>query len=168
MPSIKIIYGKNIFEMKIERNDSFEDIIKKYLKLLSLNKKELLFLYKGKNILENKKILNRLKKDVIISVFKLSKIKHLNESPNIICPECNNLTFININDDGVKKNCCSNKHTNTFSIYEFIKSQNIELNEIKCDICQNNKYLYDNDFFICTCKKIICQLCMKSYKKRSD
>ena len=30
--------------MKIERNDSFEDIIKKYLKLLSLNKKELLFL----------------------------------------------------------------------------------------------------------------------------
>ena len=166
MPSIKIIYGKNIFEMKIERNDSFEDIVKKYLKLLSLNKKELLFLYKGKNILENKKILNRLKKDVIISVFKLSKIKHLNESPNIICPECNNLTFISINDDGVKTNDCSNKHTNTFSIYEFIKSQNIELNEIKCDICQNNKYLYDNDFFICTCKKIICQLCMINHIKK--
>ena len=54
---VKLIYGKNIFEIETEKQDSFECIIKRYLKALSINKNELLILYKGKNILENKKIL---------------------------------------------------------------------------------------------------------------
>jgi len=43
-----------------------------------------------------------------------------------------------------------------YSINKFIenqKNEEIKENEIKCDICNNNKSLYNNNFYICICKK---------------
>ena len=49
-----------------------------------------------------------------------------------------------------------------------MESQEMEENEIKCDLCKNNKYLYNNNFYICTCKKYICQLCMINHIKNKE
>ena len=69
MSKIKFIYENNIYEMIVEENDSIENIIDKYIKLLSIEKKYLLFLYKGMNIIENKDKLNKLKnKNIIITI----------------------------------------------------------------------------------------------------
>ena len=48
--------------MILECHDSFENLIDKYTKLISIEKNDLSFLYKGKNIMQNKNILNRIKK----------------------------------------------------------------------------------------------------------
>ena len=104
MSKIKFIFEKNIFEMISEDKDKIENLLEKYAKLLSIKRKDLLFLYKGKNILliENKykNILNK-NKNIIISVFKINKKKKKNELENIICPICKNLTFFTINEDHI-------------------------------------------------------------------
>ena len=78
MSKIKFIYENNIYEMIVEENDSIENIIDKYIKLLSIEKKYLLFLYKGMNIIENKDKLNKLKnKDIIITIIYKDNNKYI-------------------------------------------------------------------------------------------
>ena len=168
MSKIKFIYENNIYEMIVEENDSFENIIDKYIKLLSIEKKYLLFLYKGMNIIENKDKLNKLKnKNIIITIIYKDNNKDIKEElKNIICPDCKELAFININEDNININCINN-HKEEYFINNFIESQNIKENEIKCNICKNKKYLYNDNFYICTCNKYICQLCMNNHIKNN-
>ena len=165
MSKIKFIHEKNIFGMTLENTDSIENILEKYAILLSIKRKNLLFLYKGKNILliENKFKIIFKKKNIIISVFKINKKKNINnELDNFICPLCKNLAFFNINEDQIYISCINN-HSNKYSINKFIEKQYIDENKINCYICNNNQYLYNDNFFICSCGKYICQLCIKSH-----
>ena len=127
MSKIKYIYEKNIFEMLYENINNIEEILEKYNKILLIEKKDLLFLYKGINILKNKDIFNKLKNNknnIIITVIKKNKNKNINDIENIICPECQQLAFLNINDDNIIKiDNCINKHKNEYSINEFRKSK---------------------------------------------
>ena len=70
------------------------------------------FIYiKEKIILENKTLLNKSKKNnIIITIIKKNKDTIKNDIENIICPECKNLVFLNINDDIIKLDNCINKH----------------------------------------------------------
>ena len=166
MSKIKFVYGKNVFEITDE--DKIENALKKYEKMIE--EKELIFLYKGINILENKDILNKLKRknNIIITVVKRRNKKEM-KNDNIICPECKNLAFLNINEDNmIKIDNCINKHKNEYSIKEFIENQEMKENEIICDICKNNQNLYNNNFYICTCGKNICQLCMINHIKNRE
>ena len=168
MSKIKFIYENNIYEMTVEENDSIENILDKYIKLLSIEKKYLLFLYKGMNIIENKDKLNKLKnKNIIITIIYKDNNKDIKEElKNIICPYCKDLAFININEDNININCINN-HKEEYFINNFIERQNIKENEIKCNICKNKKYLYNDNFYICTCNKYICQLCMNNHIKNN-
>ena len=85
MSKIKFIYENNTYEMIVEENDSFENIIDKYIKLLSIEKKYLLFLYKGINIIENKDKLNKLKnKNIIITIIYKDNNKDIKEELKIL------------------------------------------------------------------------------------
>ena len=42
-----------------------------------------------------------------------------------------------------------------------MKNQNNKI--ITCNICRNDKSLYNDKFFICSCKQYICPLCAKSH-----
>jgi len=44
-----------------------------------------------------------------------------------------------------------------------MKNQFIDEKEIKCSLCNNNKYLYGENFYICSCHKKICQLCINKH-----
>ena len=162
--------------MKIEKNNSIENMINNYINLLSIEKSNLLFFYKGLNVFDkqNKNILTKLKKkNISISLFKKNKDIYReefeNKNKNIICPECNNLVFINIIKEKMKINInCKDNHRNEYTINEFIESQNIKERKIKCSICNNDKYLYNNNFYICTCGQFICQLCMNKHIKKNN
>ena len=167
MPKVKFVLGKNIFDITKEDLNINESVIRKYMEILG--EKDLIFLYKGKNILENEDILNKIKNknNIIITVIKKNKIK--SDIGNIICPECQELTFLNINEDNIiKLDNCINNHKNEYSINEFIENEEIKENEIKCNICNNSKSLYNNNFYICTCKKNVCQLCMINHIKDKE
>ena len=89
----------------------------------------------------------------------------------MICPDCKKLTFLNLGDNNIN-NCknknineCSNEYT---SIAEFMKNQIIDEKEIKCSECKNIKSLYGDNFYICSCKKKLCQLCNDKHEKNDD
>ena len=119
-----------------------------------------LFLYKGQKI-NNKILLNKLN-NIIISVFNIRMNKKNNEC-YIRCPACHNLSNLNIIKNDINKynislnNCINNHELNDLSINEVINYQN-NIIKIKCDICKNNKNLYDINFYICSCGKNICKL----------
>ena len=73
---------------------------------------------------------------------------------NITCSECKELAFMNINEENIIKiDNCINKRKNEYTIDDFIENEEKKENEIICDICKNQKYLYNNDnFYICTCE----------------
>ena len=74
MSKIKFVYGKKVFDIIYKDIDKNENVIKKFIKIIE--EKDLLFLYKGKNILENEDILNKIKNNnIIITVIKKKKQK---------------------------------------------------------------------------------------------
>ena len=61
-------------------------------------------------------------------------------------------------------NCIKNHKFDDILIHEFIKNQKKYLENIKCSICNNDKNLYNNYFYICSCGKNICKLCLENHK----
>ena len=168
------IYRKIKYEMLLENENS--NIFYEFSRKIDSKINDLIFLYKGKNISLNNSqiIINMIKsnKNIIISVYNLN-INHKNDNvyKNLICPNCKNLTFLNLNGNNL--NNCKNKNINECSyeyksITEFMNEQIIDEKEIKCSICNNNKYLYGNNFYICSCGDKICQLCINKHEKNNN
>ena len=168
---IFIVYRENKYEIMLKDNKLDINIFDEYSKKINRKINELLFLYQGKNLslINSQQIFHnsKFKKNIVISVYNINNNKINNISENFICPGCKNLTFLNFNDNNIN-NCknkfidCSCKYT---SITEFMNKQFIDEKEIKCSICNNNKYLYDNKFYICSCKAKVCELCIKNIIK---
>ena len=178
MSKIIFIYRENKYEMIIENRNL--NIFNEYSKKIDANINDLLFLYRGKYISLNNSqiIINMLKsnKNIIISVYNLNiNQKNDNVYQNLICPNCKNLTFLNLNLNDNNINNCKNKNKNGInecsyeykSITEFMSNQIIDEKEIKCNLCNNNKYLYGNNFYICSCSNKICQLCINKHIKNN-
>ena len=162
MSKIIFLYEKNKKEMILEYKYSLKELLKKYLSLIDQKQKDILFMYKGKelSLQSNNIILNGNRN--IISVINLNKKKNVNETNYILCPKCTNLQFLNINEEKISMTNCINNHKYLdLSINNFIKRQN-EL-KINCSICNNNKLLYNNNFYICSCGKNICKLCRDNH-----
>ena len=93
-----------------------------------------------------------------------SKVK----SKNIICPECKEDIKMNIKDYKINLFGCKNNHSKNDILFdEFEKTQIIDLKDIKCGLCQDNKAkTYKNDFYRCyECKKNLCPLCKTKHDK---
>ena len=160
------IYQNNRFKMEIENIKTINEALTKFLSLIDKKEKDLIFLYKGKKIeIKNQKLI-KSNNNIIISVFN----KEINENNNnyVTCPICHNLSFLNINANNYNislNNCVNNHQLNDLSIDEFIKNQNN--GKIKCDIYNNNKNLYNNNFYICSCGKSICKLCIEKHNLKN-
>ena len=162
---------KNIYEIKNYTNDlSILDLLSKYSAIINIHFNELIFLYKGKNlILNNIKKLNELKdNNILIFVYKLKinrNNKNNKELKDIICPECNNLAIIENNNNKISLNCLKNKHKYIdISLNCFNDIQYIDESLINCQKCENNKSYYNN-FYICSNNQYICPLCLKENNK---
>ena len=168
MEKIKFIYLHNKYEMYVNKEEYFKDIIKKYSFLINLNINQLYFSIKGNHVSINdtRKVKDIKNKNIIISVTNLKKIKIKEELNHIICPECNNLTLMNVNDNNIVLEKCIKNHVNTFNnIKDFIESQNIK-EDIKCEKCQNYLSDYNNNFYFNSSKNNICPLCIKNEKNK--
>ena len=162
MVKMEFIYMKNKYIIENEDNNFI--IFQKYSSLINKDLNQLLFLYKGKylNITNKLDILNQNK--IIIFVFnKNQMIKNNNEKiKDIICPNCENLSTININDNLVLIKNCINKHNYSLSLNTFIDSQKINELKINCYKCGNNKLYYNDLIYINNKGKYICPLCLNS------
>ena len=162
--SIAFIYQNNKFKINNKNINTINEALTKFLSIVDKSENDLLFLYKGKKI--NQKILLNKLNNIIILVFNIGMNKKNNEY-YIRCPICQNLSYLNINKNNNNKynislNNCIYKHEyNELSINEFFNYQNNM--KIECDICKNNENLYNNNFYICSCGKYICKLCLEKH-----
>ena len=162
MVNIKFIYGYKIIEMSNKDNNLLRtNILLKFAETIHKDIKDLYFIYKGKELSykNNDKILILKNENIIINIINLINKKEDNNLNQIICPKCKEMAIINFEEDNIIIHNCINNHNNIYSQgEEFMKYQYI--NELKCDICNNDKSLYNDNFYLCSCNKYICPLCV--------
>ena len=179
MSKLTFIYNENKYEMFIDKKSLKslnENIFHDYSKNINKNINTLLFLYKGKKVSSRncQQIIKKfiINKNNIIFVYNLNIYNEIKDIPNdFICPDCKRLTFLNFTDNNI--NNCKNKHINVSSceytsVTDFMNGQIINEKKIKCGICNNNKYLYGDNFYICSCKEYICPLCVYKHGRMSN
>ena len=172
MVNIKLIYLKNIYIIKNAKQDSLLiEILKNYSNMINKNIKDLYFLSKGKYIsINNKKKIYEFKKNLSISVFDLSVNKDKNYLNPITCPICDSLVTININEDKISlENCINNHNFYNLSLDAFLHLVNFNnKNAFKCSKCGNYSNDYNNKFYFCSCKNILCPICSTLHNKAHE
>ena len=90
-------------------------------------------------------------------------------SKEIYCPEqdCKEPVLIDINSFRINFKECKNKHQiNNIPLKDYEKSQTINQEDIKCDLCyiKNKSNTPNNEFYFCnTCSKSICPSCKSTH-----
>jgi len=111
-------------------------------------------------------------KILVLSNEKQDDNKKLIRSKKIVCPECGEDVKIKIENYMINLLECKNNHKrNNISLEDFEKTQMIDLEKIKCDICkENNKAnTYKNEFYKCNdCNINICPLCKLKHNKEHN
>jgi hypothetical protein len=147
MPLITFIYLHNKeFTVESKEGQIYQELIK-FANLIEIQYNKLIFIYKGKIIRKNDnlKIKNT---NVKIFIYNLENIKDKKEELNyLLCPQCNSLASININENKINIENCENNHKipnlsiQTFNY--FFKNQHKYI----CYECKNNKNYYNNFFY---------------------
>ena len=162
MVILTFIYMKNISKKNYDGDESIIEILKLYSLNIVKNINDLFFLINGEIIsLKDKRTLKNFKKKKI-NIFIINNNKKKNfikKENNILCPKCKDLAFINFKEDKLSITCSQNHAFLNVKLEEFLENQYIDESGVTCEDCENNKSLYEDNFYICECKKKICQLC---------
>ena len=160
-------------------NDIMKDIINKFKIKAQINNDKILFLFGGK-LINQELLLKELIKDlnsknntITLIVYEMkdeSKKKSKKKSNNIICPKCQELCLLKINENYTLKLFeCKNGHiTDNILLNEFNDTQYLYESKIQCDNCKNtNKSnTYNNQFYkCCVCDNNLCPLCKNIHDK---
>ena len=179
MIKVFFVYKGVETEMQCNQNDVMENIFKKFANKVETNISTLYFLYNGKIIEKNMKLISLMnddsKRNQTIKIIAIDGAEEQNKtikrSEDVICPKCyrqGRLLFDHLN---LILYCPIGHTTGNLTIEQFENIQKINESSIKCDICKqkNKSETYNNEFFICLkCKKNICPLCRNSHKDHKD
>ena len=175
--NIAFTYIGNKIILQCKGEDKIKNVIKKLSMKIEIDIDKIYLLYNGGKInlemkvedIINNQDKNNKEMNIIICDYN-SKIKkeNIKKSEQIICPDCKNNILIKIEDYKIKMYNCKNKHNNTLLFQEFENTQNIDISEIKCEICKKNNKCntYNNEIYKCLkCNKNICPLCKSIHDK---
>ena len=183
MAEVIFIYNGINTIIQCNLNEKIKDISKRFTDKANLNNKNINYTYNGKLVLNEELTFEELantedkirKKmsfivfDNLIEVKDEEKEKEKIKSKDIICPYCKENIRMNINEYKINLLKCSNGHSiENILLDEFEETQNINLEEIICNICKNyNKSIsFNNIFYKClTCNNNICPLCKPNHDK---
>ena len=169
---------KEIIECYID--EYMDNIFKRYATKIQVDLDNLYFLCNGNVINPEDKLRNILKENenetINIIVEELNKDEdegiNLKQSKHIICPICNEICLIKLNDYRISFSNCKNGHRFTkITFEEFFDFQTIDESKIICDKCEgedkNKKSeVIKNLFFkCCTCNINLCPLCKSNHEK---
>ena len=152
-------------------NEKIKNIINKLLIKIKKDYTSLFFIYNGEKIDEdltfyeqaNQLDKSRNKMNVIVyNNIEETKIKNELISKDIICLICKEPCLIDIKDFKINFLCKHEHIYNNILLNNYEQTQKINLDDIICDICKNNKH--NNEFYICnSCNKNICPLCKQNH-----
>ena len=145
---IKIVFEFESQIISIQGNvsESFKIIISKFSQKTFLDTNEMEFYVNGQVIDPEKTVGNYLLKvnEETMKVIVIKKQKEENkdvieQSKDIICPDCKEPCRINMNDYKIKLYECPNGHiTEGIKIDDFPKTQDINISLIICDQCKDD------------------------------
>ena len=180
---VQIEFDNNQIITVIQANlqDLFKDVLSKYLAKILLSPESVCFIANGSiinPILSVEKQMTNLDKanktlKVIVNVMKEDDDnKVVIKSKEIICPECKEPCRIKLENFKIKLYDCINRHTSdNINLMDFNNTQQIDLSNIKCDICKekNKGNSFNNDFYVClNCDKNICPMCKVKHEKECN
>ena len=160
-------------------NDKMKDIINNFLNKIENKENNLFYLYNGwqinKELTFNEQANEFDKNRKIINILVSKSEKEIEEqeeiiiSKDIICPQCKENALIDINNFKINFQDCKNGHNiSDIKLIEFEQTQKINLNSIRCQICNKNhkSNKSNHEFYICnTCNKNICHICKSIHNK---
>jgi len=171
MPKITFIYMRRKYQKTIlDPNTLLSEEINKFSSTLQISLNNLYCIYHGKSLNNTRKKTSDFKKmNLLIYLFNLKKIKIKKDEQlnNLLCPSCEKLISMTINEEKITlKNCCNNHKFENLPISFFINLQtNIKEKDIYCINCNNNLNYY-NYFYICSCNNFICPLCVDEHNEK--
>ena len=178
MVELEFNFQENKICINANLNDYISTIINKYYQKAQIAPNSVIFISNSIQIQENKKIIDIMEKSnnkIYITVLPLdinnNNKKVIGDSKQIICPKCLEQCQIKIEDYKVKLFDCKNNHLTIMNLDHFKESQKIDLNKIKCNICniRNLGNSFENTFFYCTnCKINICLLCKEKHNNNHN
>ena len=160
-------------------NEIMKDIFQNYATRENLDMKKLIFLYNGNEINQEKnleEIMNGFDKQrdamniLVVKVYEEVINDNIIKSEDIICPKCQENTFIELKDFKINLHGCKNGHNlYNISLEDFENLQNIDLSKIICNSCmtRNKGIIYNNEFYKClTCNLDLCPDCKTGHHQQ--
>ena len=181
MTTVNFNFKGKMTQIQSKSNEKMSEIINKFIIKSQAVKNECFYIYNGNNIneeLELSQIIDKAdkeKNEIYILVNEIEndeKEKILKKSKQVICPECYESSYINIDDYKIDILGCKNNHIRKdLLLEEFENLQKIDESKIVCSICDtNNKSeTYENIFYFCLkCKNNICPICKSKHDKKHN
>ena len=140
MSKVEFIYNNDNITINCIKNESLDEIYKRFFKKYFITNEKLNFYYSGKKINFNSLFSETINEtDKKSKTMKIDIYENQEKSNNdskyrqIICPKCSENCKFNVEDYKIKLYDCPNNHKiDNISIEEFNKTQNINENKIKC------------------------------------
>ena len=181
MVDVEFIYKDRITIIKANEDEKMEDIFKRFINKVGIDKNTIFYIYSGNNInneFKYKEIINehdKKRNKMNILVYDINNnniIKDTNiNSFEIICPYCLVDSKININDYKISLDCRNRHKINKINFNEFENIQKIDISKIKCEVCKkyNKSNIYNHIFYRCNkCKINLCPLCQLNHDKNHN
>ena len=174
MFKINFQYNQTHIEIQCNITDKIKEIIDRLI--IKLQRNEIYIAYNGNRVDEELKldevISEQDKQNSNINMLIYDKEVQDNSldkyviSDEIICPECKEKAFINV-DYKIDILNCKNKHyVNSIKLEDFEETQKINISKIFCNNCigKNRGGIYNYELYKClTCKKNLCPVCKKKH-----
>ena len=174
--NIEFCYNGVIIAVHCSEKEIMKDVIQRFCIKANVDKSKIYCLYSGMILDENLVIENLIKSKnkgdkIVILVYPIDNrytiIKgQMVKQSNIICPQCQDIATIQIQNYKISINCRNNHKTDNIFLKDFETSQKIDESKIVCGSCkqQNKSNTYNKEFFICLqCNINLCPLCKSSH-----
>ena len=177
---VEVVFDMNqsITAIQAKSEDTFQSIIDKFIQKTLIAPNSVYYIANAKpvdpqNTVESQmSTLNKQNKKITVLVnsvdsFEQDKEQVIVQSKDIICPECKEPCLFAVENCKIKLfNCINNHTTSGIKFIDFNKTQEINISEIVCGICQfkNKGNSHNHEFYLClTCKKNVCLLCKSKH-----
>ena len=173
---IEFCYSGVTIAIHCSEKEIMKDVIQRFCNKAKVDKSKIYCLYSGMLLDENAVVKNLIKsknKDdkIVILVYPIdnryTQIKEEKvKQSNIICPQCQDIATIKIQNYKISINCRNNHKTDNMFLKDFETSQKIDESKIVCEKCKqkNKSNSYNKEFFICLqCNISLCPLCKSTH-----
>ena len=180
MIDIEFNYDQQITMIPTKLDEPFKNVINKYLLISLLPPKFVFFMANGKLINQEEKVENQInqiniesrKVSLLVQLIEIGEVANdFAKSEDIICPTCFEPCRIKTENCKIALFGCVNNHSTNLKITDFLKTQKINILNIKCEKCKtkNKANFPSNEFYKClTCNINLCLYCKSSHESNHN